>query len=290
MESQNPRKPRSSNAKSAARPDETANGFFYAYPKHRHISELLRKRILTQMKPSERIPPEVVLSGEFGVSRETLRQALATLQKEGLISRTRGRGSFVSDRQLVGPPPKVTGVAEDFVSPALKTHWRLLQQTFLNVEGEVATYLGLEPGAPVVRFDRLKLLDNEPLGYHIAFLVLDAGNRILEQKLYLTSISASLANTLGFSLEDDLQMVEADVADVTLSKVLRIPIGSPLLQIRRLFITKGGRKIAYFKSYFRSDRYMYTVNIHRPNVSFVEPVRKKLERYASEAGLELRNK
>ncbi len=99
-----------------------ALSFFHPYPKYLQITDLLRKRILTQMHPGDRLPPEVVLSRDFGVSRETLRQALEPLEKEGLISRTRGRGSFVAERPVTRPSEKFTGMVEDFMVLGLKTH------------------------------------------------------------------------------------------------------------------------------------------------------------------------
>ena len=50
--------------------------FFHPYPKYLQIADLRHKRILTQMHPGDRLPPEVILSSDFGVSQETLRQAL----------------------------------------------------------------------------------------------------------------------------------------------------------------------------------------------------------------------
>ena len=67
-------------------------------PKH----EILRKFLLSELdsgrlKPGEPLPAEMTLVRELGVSRTTVRQAMATLQTEGLISRARGRGTFVTD-------------------------------------------------------------------------------------------------------------------------------------------------------------------------------------------------
>ena len=67
-------------------------------PKH----EILRRFLLAEvdsgkLKPGEPLPPEMTLVKELGVSRTTVRQAMTTLQAEGLISRSRGRGTFVTD-------------------------------------------------------------------------------------------------------------------------------------------------------------------------------------------------
>lgn len=90
-------------------PSRHANGFQEEFlrldggekpngPKH----EMLRKFLLSELdsgrlKPGEPLPAEMTLVRELGVSRTTVRQALATLQTEGLISRERGRGTYVTD-------------------------------------------------------------------------------------------------------------------------------------------------------------------------------------------------
>lgn len=244
---------------------KTKLSFFHPYPKYLQIADMLRNRILTQMQPGDRFPPEVSLSIEFGVSRETIRQALEPLEKEGLISRTRGRGSFVTKRPVSRSVDKLTGMVEDFQALGLKTHARLVQKDIVKADEEVADQLKVEKGAMIVRTDRLRYLDDKPLAYHVAFLPADIGIRVLQEALEQTSIVYVLANTFRFPLEEDQQIIEADKADVSLAEHLGVPIGSPILLMRRVYITNGERPIAYFRSYYRADRYMYTVKLRQPS-------------------------
>lgn len=239
--------------------------FFHPYPKYLQIAGILRNRILTQMQPGDRIRPEVSLSSDFGVSRETIRQALEPLEKEGLISRSRGRGSFVAKRPVSRPVEKLTGMVEDFMALRLKTHAKLLQKGVVKADEEVAGYLNLEKDTLIVRIDRLRFLDEKPLAYHAAFLPAEIGARVLQEALEHTSIVYVLANTFRFAFHEDQQIIEADTADVMLAEYLGVPIGSPILLMRRIYITEGERPIAYFKSYYRPDRYVYTVKLRQPD-------------------------
>lgn len=69
----------------------------YSPPKHRVISQQLADQIVGgRMPPNEKLPSEVELGQQFGVSRLTIRGALDTLEREGLIYRQQGRGTFVA--------------------------------------------------------------------------------------------------------------------------------------------------------------------------------------------------
>lgn len=235
--------------------------FFHPYPKYLQIADILRNRVLTQMQPGDRIAPEVALSKQFGVSRETLRQALEPLEREGLITRSRGRGSFVAKRPLFRPPKKLTGLAEDFMQ---HLSYNILQKEVVQGDEEAAAYLKLERDALLIRIDRIGVLEEKPLAYYVAFLPADIGMRVLQEDLERASVAFLLTTACGFQLEEDQQIIEADTADVRLAEHLGVAIGFPILLMRRIYITRGEQPIAYFKSYYRSDRYMYTVKLRQP--------------------------
>ena len=67
-------------------------------PFYFQLAELLEHEIAGgRWKPGVRLPSELDLCGHFSVSRTTLRQALSRLEQEGLVSRHKGRGTFVEE-------------------------------------------------------------------------------------------------------------------------------------------------------------------------------------------------
>jgi GntR family transcriptional regulator len=234
--------------------------FFHPYPKYLQITDILRNRILTQMRPGDRIVPEVDLGKEFGVSRETVRQALAPLEREGLITRSRGRGSFVGSRIPFRAPKKLTGLTEDFVQ---RRTYKIIRKDIARDDEEACTFLGLPNDSLLVSIERVSSLEDRPFAYHVAKLPAEVGMRVMQEDLNNESIASLLAERCGYRLEEDQQIIEAETADVRLAEHLNVQIGFPILVMRRTYISNGEQPIAYFKSYYRADRYMYTVALRQ---------------------------
>ncbi len=68
------------------------------YPLYRQVSDGIRV-MLGGMQPGDRLPTEADLVDQFDVSLVTVRQALATLEREGLVEKRQGSGTFVTDRE-----------------------------------------------------------------------------------------------------------------------------------------------------------------------------------------------
>ena len=129
------------------------------------IEERLADRIESgSLAAGERIPPERDLAEALSVSRMTVRQALASLAARGLVERGVGRGTFVRETgKVVHDLTRVAGFTADVERQGLAAGARILEATETPAPDQVATALGLEPGAPVVRLQRVRLGGDRPM-------------------------------------------------------------------------------------------------------------------------------
>ena len=238
-----------------------AAGFFNPFPKYLQIREILLRRLSRDFAPGDRMPTEHALSDEFGVSRETIRMALRGLENDGLIRRRRGQGTFVV--RLPEPPldERLTGMVENFTELKRDTETRILEKGMTWPPADIAAALRAPKDEPIYRIRRLRSFDHKPLAQLDAFLPLEIGLRLARLDLRRTTLFRELRNTLGITLDEDYQHIDAVVADTDMAALLEVPVGAPLLLIRRAFASDGTGRVMLFQSHFRSDRYYYTVKL-----------------------------
>jgi GntR family transcriptional regulator len=234
---------------------------FRPFPKYLQVREVLLRRLERDLRPGQQFPTEQALCAEFGISRETVREALRTLEDDGLISRHPGRGSFVLRAPRRRAERRLTGLVEDFSDLRLDTEARVLDAGPMAATADLAEAMALAAGAPLYRISRLRNFERRPLAFHDAFLPAELGSTIAALDLRHTSIMHELQVTLGLPCVEQYQRIEAIAADAPLARALETTLGAPLLQITRCVAAGDDRQPVLFRSQFRADRYYYTVDL-----------------------------
>ena len=251
-------------AKAVAAPVGRGSSFFNPFPRYLQIRNLLERRLAEAFSPGDRFPTEHQLCSEFGVSRETIREALLGLESDGLIARHRGRGTFVSRLPDVPNDERLTGLVEDFTELRLDTQAEVVKATIESIAPRVAAALHLDRNARRFRIQRLRRLDGRPFAFHDAFLPVEIGSKVAARDLTRTTLFRELSRFAGVKLTEIYQHIDAVAADVRMAKLLEIDAGAPLLVTRRAIAHDASRTPSMlFETYFRGDRYYYSVQLDR---------------------------
>jgi GntR family transcriptional regulator len=242
--------------------------FLNPFPKYMQIRQLLLRRLQQELRPGDPFPSDKALMSEFGVSRETVREALNGLAEDKWIARHRGQGTFV----LEAPSPKqadrrISGLAEDLSDLHADTESKVLEKGVVRVPPDIAAPLHLGADESTYKFVRVRFFEGEPLSYVETYLPIDIGQLLARLDLERTSIMAQLRQTLKVPFTEKSQTIEAVVADAMVARLLEVPVGAPLLLISRLLMVGVPERPMLFRSHFRADRYFYTVQLAQPRAA-----------------------
>lgn len=233
-------------------------------PLYYQLENILRSKIEGgEVVPNQKLPTEQELSKEYKISRATVRQALAALVSEGLLYRKQGKGTFVTEKATQTRSVKLTGFTEDLFSEGHQADVKILDIRAVPAPERVATLLRIPAGEEVVRFKRLRSVDGAPFSYVINYLVPDVGSRISERDLQHHTMLHLLEDTLGIALGTIRHAVEAAKADVEVASLLGVGVFEPILYMETAVYAVDGHPVEAVDSFFRSDRYRYTVELIR---------------------------
>jgi GntR family transcriptional regulator len=231
-------------------------------PLYYQLANLLTAKIVShEVLTGDRLPTEVELVQQYGISRITVRQALGLLEEEGLIRREVGRGTFVTDCRPFTGGLKVEGSLEDVISLGQNPVKVLSVQT-VKAGPDDAERMGLQPGEPIVRATRIRLYHDQPYSYIVNDLPAEIGSRFRKND-WKGVVLRTIEERLKIPLRDAEQTVGASLADGTLARLLETKIGAPLLAVERIVRTDHRRVVERVRIHYRSDIYAMKVHLSR---------------------------
>ncbi|MBK3773505.1 GntR family transcriptional regulator [Azospirillum aestuarii] len=232
--------------------------------KARRIYLLLRDRIVAgDLPPGCRLPGEPALAAEHAVSRVTVRRALDLLEKEGLVQRKAGSGTFVHDTRSVRPiVADLSNVLSHLIDMGRSTDVKLLSFGYVAPPEAIAESLGLKPGERVQRSVRVRLIDGEPFSYLTTHVPEWLGLTYSEAELAARPL-LELIERSGVKTERATQAINATLAGPEPAAALDLEIGSPLLTLTRVVHDPSGRGVEHLHALYRPDRYSFHMDLVR---------------------------
>jgi GntR family transcriptional regulator len=222
----------------------------------------LRKAIQDGPLSSQReLPTEPELARQLGVSRGTLRQAIAILEQEGLLSRRQGLGTFIVPHtaRLKNVLNNNYGVTDLIRNTGGTPGTGRLDVAPGTADARVAENLGISPGDPLVVIERVRTDDDIPVAFTIDYLSdLQLENRgididAVEQALRVQGSLYKLLRGAGLVIDGAVAEVRSVIADNKLAEALNIKPKAPVLMLSQTDYGAGGVPILYSDEYLPSD-------------------------------------
>ena len=232
-------------------------------PRYHQIAQTLRERIATSGQgPGERLDNQRSLAREFGVTLMTLRHALDLLERDGLIARRHGLGTFVARPAIDYDILQVRALAGDLSALGEDVATRFLRSQFADADRRVAEALGLAEHAEVFVLERLRLVDGEPVSFQTSYLPASLGREVSRADLAVTPLRQVLTFKLGLEITAARETVSAVPLDRRAAHELGCRPGVAAFRSDRVSVGLDGTPIVYDRVFIPGDRFRITRTLH----------------------------
>ncbi|MCI0547785.1 MAG: GntR family transcriptional regulator [Candidatus Rokubacteria bacterium] len=228
-------------------------------PRYHQIAEHLRERIARgPLVPGARLDNQRQLAREYGVTLMTLRQALELLERDGLVTRRHGLGTFVASPSVDYDILQLRSLAGDLSAQGEDVVTRFVRCHFGRAVAHVATELGARAGARVFVLERLRLVAGHPMSFQRSFLTSELGEEVARADLRVTPLRDVLACKLGLEIVTARETVSAVPLEARAARELRCRPGIAAFRSDRTSLDAAGTPVVHDRVFIPGDRFRIT--------------------------------
>jgi DNA-binding GntR family transcriptional regulator len=218
------------------------------------------------LREGDRLPTEAELTRRLGVSTVTVRHAMAELQRQGLISRQQGRGTFVRRPRIASRPTRPGGLRETLVEPAGTLTARLLEFRRRPCSREEANALSLPDRTPVFQVVRLREVDGRPAVIDRSVIPVQLAPTL--SRADVDRLEGSLYDLLGerYNLQEgwEEQAITAVAPGREERELLSLGACDPVLVVRGTSFTARGVAFDHFRLTYHAALFEFLLHTDAP--------------------------
>lgn len=212
--------------------------------------------------PGTKLPTERTIAETVGVSRQTVRQALARLEREGLVFRRQGDGTYVSQPRVEGSLRHLTGFTTELSQRGVRVRSRVLDLRPVIPQRSIAQQLSLpDDSESAIMLQRVRSLDGTPAALETVWLPAERCAGLLDLNMEDRSLYAVLRDHFGLVPSRATERLSATVLDEFEATELERRPGDPALLVERSTVDSDGRPLEVVKSLLRADRFSFTAEL-----------------------------
>jgi GntR family transcriptional regulator len=232
-------------------------------PLYFQISERLREKITGEMNPGEKIPSENELIAEYAVSRNTVREAIDTLIKQGLVQRVKGKGTFVIGDRLQTGLSHLASFTEEIQRLGMRPSSRLLKLQRILPPSKIGNKLQLAEGREVFLVERLRLANGKPMALNASYHPCDLLPTLDQEDVCNGSIYHLIETKYHLSIGYAKQFLKPTIATEYEAELLQVKTGSALLQVEGVAYLVNDTPFEFATLLYRGDLYEFPIQAVR---------------------------
>lgn len=214
------------------------------------------------LQPGQKLGAERELAVKLGVSRSTLRQALASLETAGIVRRVPGRGggTFIASAKVERDLSRIVGVPMLLRDQGFTAGSRVVSVGVSTAGVDAAEALGIGEDDFVVDLVRIRLADGVPISLEHAMFPAELVPGLPERDLG-GSIYELIDREYGLRPDEAIEHIEVTSAAALEASILGVRPGDPLLSVTRTTRDSAGVVFEYSHDLFRADRTRISVRV-----------------------------
>lgn len=233
-------------------------------PLHYQLMMIIKRNISSHnLNPGDQLPTEDELCKAYDVSRSTVRNALASLEEDGLINRVRGKGTFISKTKMKRKMEQVYSFTHQMQAMGLNPTSQIVEFETIPSSDDFVKLFDLEPGERVYRIVRLRKANEEPMLLETSYMPVRIYPGLTEEKLHNTSLYDLLrddAKVVPFKAEETYESV---IFKDNIANMLECPIGSSGFYIERVTQMDSGETYELTQAFMRGDKSKLMVTLNQ---------------------------
>ena len=215
------------------------------------------------LKPGERLPSERDLSRRWGLSRSTLRSALALLEEDGSLCSRLGAGTFVAPAKYTRQLQGLLSMSQAAADQGRRVTTRLLKLERAECDKHLARRFGQVLGFPLYKIARLRSVDGLPLMVETSYIPVELAPGLERWDLEGRSLFAVLEEEYGVVPREGDEKIGITYATEEEAALLGIVAESPLFWIVSTTYDDSGALMEYCRAAARADRMRITTMLER---------------------------
>ncbi len=227
--------------------------------RHSIASGLRRRVVAGDLAPGERLPSEPELAKTLGVSRSSLRAAIALLEEDGLVQRLHGSGTYVTHRPVMrNDLSRNFGVSSMIAAMGLEPGTVDEHCALEPAPAPVAEALDIAPGSVVTALHRVRTADERRVVYSTDWCRPEVLSPERIAELGGGSVYDALA-ALGLAVHHGVATISPEMAGGRVAERLDVPRGALLLTLFQVDSTADGRVVLVSEEHHLADAFEVTV-------------------------------
>lgn len=229
-------------------------------PIYYQLVEILRSKIENEMTPNDKMLSERGICEQYGVSRTTVRLAMAELEHMGYIYKRHGKGTFVAalnknSQNLMDSYSFTDHMKEQGKNPSTK----VLSFETLESTNYFAENLGISPGEKMIKITRLRLADELPMMLERTYLPMKSFSGLTEDMVTKKPLYEIFRENYSEIIKVADEEFSAGLLSDREAQLLEVPVDSACLKLLRTTYNNDNRVIECTLSVARSDKFVYKV-------------------------------